>query len=267
MYDLATKFLEHYGTKGMRWGVRKERKAIEKNFASITADVQGRQAVRRMGLSLDEFKYSQLSNKDVVVGKDSVIKRTTRNPDGDKLQENSFVSTNEADAARYRAILPASNRDGFVSKSYDQHYETTFKATQDLMSPSERTRVDGYITLMGKKDIRLTTGEVVDGREYVKRQGLGDTINHMTNRQVALTYYGQLVSTQGIQNEPLNTAYFREMKQRGYNAIVDDNDRGILSARPLLVLDAQRNLQRTGVRPLTNEEIHTAQAMLKLPDR
>ncbi len=254
-------FLAHYGVKGMKWGVRNDRKEIMKNWSNASVQVAENQNAHRMKATLNESSYSKLNDDDVIVTKDSQVKRVSANPYADRFNENLFVSTNAEDANTYRGLLASG---GYLQKEYAATYETTYRAVSELKSPSEKKRVDAYITLMDTPDIQLHN-ESITGREYLKRQGLGDTVDKLSSRELALTYYGQLAVNQGIKNEPINTAYFNELKKKGYNALVDDNDRNVISKTPLLVLDSYKHLEEIHVKQLTTEEIHTAQGTLKIP--
>ncbi|QEQ94309.1 hypothetical protein HWC66_gp05 [Gordonia phage Chikenjars] len=258
-------FLEHHGVKGMRWGVRKERKAIVSNMTSAANEIRARQDANRWQSSMNETTYNSLSDKDFVVGKDAVLRRTTKNLEGDLMSEHTYLSINDADAARYRGLLPAALTG--VQKSYEQHYESTYEATGQLKSPSEKKRVDAYIALMDKEAIELSDGSKLTGREYLKQIGLGDVVDTMGSKELTLTYYGQLVANQGIRDDPINTAYFNEIKSKGYNALVDDNDRGIYSETPLVILNQVESVKRVGVKQLTDADIHEAQGSLRPPDR
>lgn len=257
--------LAHYGVKGMHWGVRKDYKDAQKNFSRASVVVNDRQTKRRLNTSLSEEEYKQLSVREVVFKKGSLIKRTSESPQEDSTSDKLFVSTNEKDAKRYNALIPTGKTGGVPGKKQQGYYETTFQAMKDLRSPSERERVNAYIRMMDQPAIKLASGETVTGKEYLRRQGLGDAVDKLSSRQLALTYYGQLAVTQGIKNDPINTAYFKLIADKGYNALIDDNDRRIIADEPLLVFDAHKNLKNVNVKQLTTEEVHKAQAELRLP--
>lgn len=265
MSKASEEFLAHYGVQGMKWGRRKDRDAINDNYNRMSTEVNRRQTERRLHSTLSDQTYRQLDTKDIVIKKGHVVKRVTENPFGDTHARDLFVSTNEADATMYRGLLPTDKTGGVPAKKHEGYYETTYTATKDLKSPSEKTRVDAYIRLMDVPEIRLHTGEAVTGKEYMRRQGLGDVVDKLDSRQLALTYYGQLALTQGIRDDPINTAYFNSMRDKGYNALVDDNDRHVISKEPLLVFDANTNLKAVHVKQLTTEDVHAAQATLVAP--
>lgn len=254
--------LAHHGVKGMHWGERKDYKIAVKTGNQIAPQVHARQEAQRLRATLTEEQFNKLSEHDVVISKGSVLKRTTANPDDASLKTSLYVSTNERDANNYRAIIPG---EGDVLKKYNTHYETTLVAREALKSPSEKTRVAAYIKLMDENSIKLNSGESINGREYLRRAGLGDTVDKLDSKQLALTYYGQLTVNQGIRNEPLNTAYFNSLNKRGYNAIIDDNDRSIFGDQPLLVLNASKSLQTVGVKQLSDNDIHKSVIQMQLP--
>jgi hypothetical protein len=257
--------LSHHGIKGQRWGVRRDFKDARTNFNRVSNELGERQDRRRLMTTLSDEDFKKLDTKDVVIKKGSVVKRTSEGLQKDATFRDLFVSTNERDSATYRAVVPTDVTGGLVGKRHEGYYETTFKATSDLRSPSEKKRVGAYIRMMDLPVVKLSNGESVTGREYMRRQGLGETIDKLTSKQIALAYYGQLSATQGIKDEPLNTAYFSLMHAKGYNALVDDNDRGVLAKSPLLVFDAHKNLKHVSVKQLTTKEVHQAQANLQLP--
>lgn len=260
-------FLAHFGVKGMKWGVRRTlRKEAISNFEAVGREAAQRQHVRRNQQTLNEESFNALSNKDVVVKKGSTVSRVSQSPTSDRARDALYVSTNQQDAANYRAAVPTWNTPkGHLDRKYKDVYETTYKATADLKSPSERKRVEGYIKLMDEPAVRLSTGETITGRQYLERQGLGKTIEKLSSREIALQYYGQLIVAQGIRDEPLSSAYFKAMKDKGYNALIDDNDAGILAKTPLLALASKETLAEVSVTRLTPDVVYSAQRDLTLP--
>lgn len=257
-YKIDT-FLEQHGTKGQKWGIRNARK----NFAKNSARAMPKQDARRFNPSLSETQYEKLGTKDSVIKKGTILKRVS--VDSKTPSTRVFVSTNKQDATNYRALAATwSTPTGLPETSYKDHYETTFKANKDLTSPSEKTRVDAYIKLMDQKVVKLNNGTTITGKEYLKKVGLGSTIDGLSNRDVALKYYGQLVSQQGLRNEAISSAYFKELSKQGYSAISDDNDRGIFSKTPMGVLNS-KDLSTVSVKRLTTKDLQKAIRRLKVP--
>lgn len=254
--------ITHHGIKGQKWGVRR---AAKRNLTSVSREVNVRQQNARFNSTISEQQYRNLSSKDVVIKKGSTLSRISETPNEDARKNLLYVSTNRADALVYRGVLPAGKTKGMTARKHEGYYETTLQATSDLKSPSEKERVDAYKRIMSQRQIKLDGGEIINGREYLKRQGLGNLVDSHTDKQLALMYYGQLAGQQGIRNEPLSSAYFKSLKKKGYNALIDDNDRNILAKEPLLILDSTRTLKPIHVKKLTTKDVHIAQATLKIP--
>lgn len=255
-FDTPQKALLHFGVLGMRWGFRKE---AQRNFDQIALEVNSRQETARLNSAISENKFAAFDDRDVVILKGSELRRVTQHPEIDSASDQLYVSTNAQDATNYRALY-----------SYDKrvvNYETVYQTTQDLISPSEKTRVEAYVKLMGTSDIPMQDGRVLNGREYLREAGLGSVVDGLSNRQLALTYYGQLVMFQGIKNEPIGSAYFRELQRLGYNALVDDNDRNILSSQPLLTFGAKQTLVKIRQERITAEAQVQARKNMRIPDR
>jgi len=255
--------LAHFGVKGMKWGVRKERKAAAANLRSLEPEIVSRATTRSQSAYTTQQKYSKLSNKDRIIKSGSVLKRTARDTN---VSGPTYVSTNDKDAEIYRALIPTRGANWKPGKVVGKNYEITLQVTKDLKSPSEKTRIDAYTKLMGSREIVLGNGEVITGREYLIRSGMGASVNSLSNHQIALTHYGEFARLQGIKNEPLSSAYFKNLSAKGYNALVDDNDRNVLSKDPLLIFNNNGALKTLDVRRLSDAEILKAQATIKLPD-
>lgn len=271
MSEEVDDFLAHYGVKGMRWGKRQssatsdvpsksDRKAAKEAFKPVWEMHVDRAF---SDSSITQTKYSSLSTKDVSIKKGTELARITKRKD-EKLRDITYLSYTAKDRERYKAIMSGDGAAG--KKKYKDNYEHVFKATTTLKSPSEKARLDAYIELMDTSSIVLKNGKTISGREHLKRIGYRKEAKTLTSQELGLKHYNDMVNSQYM-TTPVNTAYFNNIRAKGYNAIIDDNDRLHLTDSPVIILDPDTSkLKRTSVRQLSNQEITDAQKAFKLPD-
>lgn len=266
--------LEHYGVRGMKWGVTREthaqrvdRNASQKNLRKEQkSELRTRfgQAINRKGMT--KSQYESLSTKEVTVNVGKTMKRTTRNPDG-TIEDNLFVSRTIKDAQIYRGVMPSSKFLGSYRRPSEGYHEVTMKVVVKLTSPSEKERVDAFVRLMDERAIKTADGKTITGKQWLTEQGYGHQAKKLESLELGMMYYQKFTKDNGVKNLPINSAYFKSLQKKGYNAIVDDNDRNITSKEPWLVIDAKGSLQNLRVKPLTTEDILKAQKNLVFPDR
>jgi hypothetical protein len=258
----AKEFLAHYGVKGMKWGERRSlRKAAKANAADFDNRLDSIYDKSRGAMSVND--YNRLDTKDVKVEAGSELKRVSTSKEK-KLRENVYASYTKDDITRYHGLIPMGGGGGVGGRNYKKHYELTLKATQDLVAPSPKARVDAFISLVDTPALTMKNGQVITGREYMAKNGYAKEIKTLSTQQVGLAMYDTFVYAQTTKT-PLNSAYYNKLKAAGYNALIDDNDAGRLSDKPLIILNPSGTIKTMSVRKLSNDEILTAQKQMKLP--
>lgn len=271
-YYLDESDLVHYGVKGMKWGVRKEdrtysteskaeRKASKKALAELSGDVGIKRLVARPFTKED---YDKLDKGKQFFEKGSTFRRVSSNS-AETLSGRKYVSHLPEDSALYRAMLPANDRIIFNfggRKSYKRGYEIEYKTVQKLSAPSEKERVDTFIELMSQPTVQLPgSNKAITGREYLARAGYAAELKKLSDQEAGLRFYKDF-NTTAWTDEPINAAYFNSIKDKGYNAIIDDNDRGYVSKAPMILLDPEGTVSVKSVRKLTADEINQEQRRL-----
>lgn len=267
--------LVHYGVKGMKWGVsrermeattlsKSERKEARKNLHKLSNKViDTKYADGFFGRRMSEEQYNKLSTKAHTVKKGQTVGRITQRKD-EKFEEMTYVSYKPNDRTIYRATMPVVTgtlkRGG--DKRYKNSYEATFKTLETLRSPSEKERVDAFAALFDTPSIKLKNGKTVTGRQFLKRT-YPKEVKTLTSQQLGMRFYHDFTENQYAKT-PLNSAYFKEVQKRGYNSIVDDNDRNYLSNSPLIVLNPNGTLKKMKVKTLSADDINNAQRTLKV---
>lgn len=266
--------LAHFGTKGMRWGIQNvtekstmtktERKAVKKNMRDFGKTVINKKFESGLDRRITQKQYDKLSTKTNVIPKGQILNRVTRRKD-EKFQGMTYVSYKPGDKDIYRAIMPlqASPFKMGGNRTYRQNYEYTFKALETLRSPSEKERIDSFVKLFDS-DVTLRNGKKITGREFLKRTGYAHEVRTLNSQQLGLRMYNTFASEQFMKT-PMNTAYFKALSAKGYNSILDDNDRGHLAQSPLIILNPNGTLKKMSVKTLSADDINKAQLKIKVP--
>nr|DAX16732.1 MAG TPA: hypothetical protein [Caudoviricetes sp.] len=236
-------YLSHHGVKGMNWGVRKDKDKAHRQSA-ISGYAEVAQKIRTTEKTVDTK-----SSQGVNVKAGSILYRTHRAKQGKKLGDYSYFSTNGADAAQYRGIMP-SMREGVGRKKYNKKWvESTYKTTKDLKAPSAKESYEIFNKVMNEPVMHVgRKRQAILGREY---------INSMYYPQVFTdNTYHKFLAVQFMKNH-FNDAFLKEVKSRGYN-----DARGV-SKSPIISLDPDGSVREVGRRALSAWDINESQKNLK----
>jgi hypothetical protein len=271
-------FLEHYGVKGMRWGIRREpqpgdstetkaeRKAAKKAVNDYMWNAIGDQPMFR---EMKKEEYDALCQEGQTFAKGIVLKRISFDEKA-RMEGATYVSKLKEDAEFYKASLPAVGPqvEGFGSggrKRYKQSsYEVTMQTTKKLSLPSDKERFEAFYDLLGTPSIKMKGKKApITGREYLEKQlGYKTIFRKQTDQRLAFRAYHEFVQGQGNKDNPINKPYFDSLAKKGYNALIDENDAGTYTKNPLILLDPKGTVRITNIHKLTADEINKAQRSL-----
>ena len=267
-------FLSHYGVKGMKWGVRNDHVREYKEVA--TKDTANNIAKRQMAnvnmvrymakgrgiqerQKFDETWYNSLSTGKEYLDKGHDLSRVVKGVDKNALSGGyMYVSQLKSDHDMYTATIPAFTN-GFKAgkKQYHSAYQVSLETKKKLSMPSPKERVDTFIETLQTKD----------GKQWLADNGYKGEIDELNAKQVGLKYYQKFNKYAGNKDVKFNNVYFDTVKAKGYDALIDDNDAGIWSKKPTILLNPKGTVKITNVRQLSAAEINQAQLkVMKLRD-
>jgi hypothetical protein len=263
-------FLEHYGVKGMKWGVRRDslsradRKAANTNLKKQLGKYERNSGNLEAPISTKTYK--SLSDQPVVMQKGAEFVRITTRKN-EKLRDLAWASHLPEDVTAYRSLIPSGGAFRNTRKENRTSYEHVFAAAKTLRGPSEKARVDAFIDLMDRPAIALKNGKTVTGREYLAKNGYRKEVKQLNSVKLGLAAYKQMTAEQ-TDDTPMGAAYFSNLRSKGYDFVADDNDRGLLTREPLILMNTTGStIKPVSVRQLSKEEVAKAQQELNLPNK
>jgi hypothetical protein len=259
--SLVQAFLAHYGVQGMKWGVRKdyERKARQARaeFARV-----GWNAIAYSQREITESEYASLSSKPIRISEaNGEFKRVIKSQDTKLRDGMVYVTKDEQDHTNYIALFAPEGNDANRAK-----FSATVKTSKAVVSPAMKERVDTFISTLGSKVVDPNSSQVVTGRAYLLGTVEHPQIRALSDREVGLKFYQQWVQGQHT-NDVFNQAYVNKLQKKGYNAIIDDADKGMMSQTPIILFPKQSGARITEVVPITKDDELIARASMRAPEQ
>lgn len=260
--------LIHYGIKGMRWGVRKKYSDKEiseyrkKKIAEAPTKSESprgankgwyknapkstliREMRREESESLKTKKKINTKKDSFVLKKGTSIHRSTYDPEDGKKEGHAFASFKTKDAKGYAF------RNKLISGG-KKTFDLSMVATEDLISPSKKERVDTFVKLM-QNDPEFNKAYQTQKKMYqlLRNRDKADKI-YKTVSELEKEYNMFSVSLGG--SEELRKRYFSELNKKGYNMVIDDADASIIADSPIIVFDRQKSLEIVSVNEVNRD--------------
>ena len=179
-----------------------------------------------------------------ILKKGTEIHRTTYNPNEEQTG-HAYASFKNKDTVGY------AKRQKMFSQGKTT-YDMTMKVKDILVLPSERERIDTFIKLMS------TDPKFV--QDYKKQRAAYMLIKkdmkiEQTIKGLEKEYNMFAVGLGG--SEALRQKYFSELNKKGYNAIIDDGDAGVISNSPIIVFDRGKSLDVVKISEVNREYLRS----------
>lgn len=195
----------HHGIKGQKWGVRR----YQNKDGSLT--------------SAGERRYSSDNNRRVVLKKGSDVYRTTNTKE--KHKGHAYVTINKKDAKNYE-------------EWGDVH--ATYKALEDIVVPTRSVQVREAVNLIKNDDeVRMAVAKASLGLTNRTYKKLAD----MSLDKIGKRPYNTFISMVD-ENKTVRDKYMKRLADKGYNAVIDEMDRGFMADMPIIIFDRAQTLSK-----------------------
>lgn len=253
--------LQHYGIKGMKWGVRRtpeqlgHRERGDQPYRKTPNKLVEKGATLKGDLAKNVLDRSL--TKSQTVPRNQSSGRTTLKK-GSKVQHISgvrfnklksgqlYVTANEVDNDMYAAYLGAKlKRAGFSPKKVVMELKTDLKAP----SSKEQYKIFTSFVKSNRKDVER------DVQDWLSSKGKDQAVAK-TSKEL----YDQFINSVERSSDT-QQRFYSELKKRGYNAVLDEHDitgSWMQSQKPLIIMDALNTVGDLKVSDLSVSDMQKA---------
>lgn len=238
MVETVDEFLSHFGTKGMKWGVRKARDAPDtfKSKAQLDKEAHNREIAKKvaigagvvvaLGVSVYAGKQAYNYNKEA----SALAKRANQGFSGEVLSRYGkdktqtfqkgfdFLRTSSVQETGMRgrtfASASAQNAEGYTGFG---SWDMKIKAMKDITAPSTKERVDLLASTISRKELQ---------ERAASRANLGAKIAaRFPNKKNLAAIKLDKITLDEWQSKD-GKAFIDTLKTKGFSAVWDDWDKG-----------------------------------------
>lgn len=207
------------------------------------------------------FTTRPLGDSGIRISKGEVVQHIMSTPTKDMTNRDYlFVAATEADKKNYGGFFAALTK---YRNKVDQMYKMELTAQTDLISPSKKERVQTFIEIYKEDPVKVSR-QLAEfnkrnyGGQYKETvEELMKKYQHMSMHELKNMGYYTYANSWFDQEAGTLKDMRKKLEARGYNAIIDDNDKRsfVQSQAPLIVFDVMNNLGDIKVSKLTNGEM------------
>lgn len=228
--------LKHYGVKGMRWGVRKDRATSNKPRTKEEQAKRERNkkiaitAVSVVAVSVGAYAVSKYSNthldKTIKAGKN--MQRVSKYMDT-PLKDVVYASHLKSDNKGYRTWFAAMNGSQYV---------------KNMTSEKD-------IKIAGTKEAKKTFESLLKNDEQIKSK-----FENMDVDKAFKLFNKDTLFYPGMEDTQMASKYYSELSKKGYSAVRDVNDQvNSKVTSPLIIFGGKDSLTVNDVKKITPKEI------------
>ena len=243
-------FIAHFGTKGMKWGVRKARDDVPNTFKSkeqLDKEAHNRQIVKNiaigaavvaaLGISVYAGKQAYNYNKEASI----LSKRAKQGFSGEILKRygkdsaktfergHEFLRSSEhaETGMNLRTFAVASKRNAASYETFGD-WKLKITALKDVNTPSTKQRVDLLAAQVSKKDLQMRAAA---------KDNLGAKIaaRYPNKKQLGAIKLDKITMDEWKGEEA--KSFINTLKSKGFSAVWDDYDNTSFSGSSYILFD------------------------------
>lgn len=259
-------YLAHYGIKGMKWGVRR----YQNKDGSLTSEGKKHYGYGSTTYSKGE-KFYRISTQKEESEKNNykyVSKlETDRNYYKGIYAQDIMFDPNKYTKETYAKAKLKDVVDDYKKSGYNL-YELTYEAKRDIVSPNKKTRVKVFSEMIENdpKLVKKIHDDLIRDKYFGKNPEQREEINKVLTitKDVKLSDIQkdkrafQLFSASLNNSDEIRNKYFDILKGYGFNAIVDDNDAGEITRKPMIIIEPADVIQLVEAKELMAKDIAEA---------
>lgn len=242
----APPYLEHYGIKGMHWGVRR----FQNPDGTYTQ--AGRE---RYGFG--QVKYDK-QDRDVVLPKGTTFQRiTTVSNNG--ITQGVYMSYKTKDMDYYKGQLGRLRTTWLLRNNQDiKLNELKLEARTEVRLPARKTRVAEFKKLYDKDPDAMMA--LINEHENQKNRNFKkfNSNNAAKTEQMYQRFNDALALGVNAKNGHVIQEYYNALGKKGYNAIPDENDIRLSTAKtnaPIIMFNTNTSIGNQTQREVTAGEL------------